>query len=133
METKSMRVYYLILSVILLGAEICIGMWAHGWIRNSLGDILVIPLIYCMVRIVFPRALPRTMPLIMCGIGFAAEIAQYGKLYELLGFEKDSLGAIILGTGFSFSDLLCYAAGTILIYLGMLVRSIQQQRKGVQQ
>lgn len=131
MQTKTMRVYYLVLSAVLLGVEIYIGAYTHGWVRDSLGDILVIPLIYCLTRI-FVKWLPRTMPLVMCGVGFAAEIAQYFKLYEILGFEKGSLGAIILGTGFSWGDMLCYIAGTVLIYLGMLLRSFLQNRKGVQ-
>ena len=130
MQTSKMRIYYLILSAVLLGVEIYIGACTHGWVRNSLGDILVIPLIYCLTRI-FVKWLPRTMPLVMCGVGFAAEIAQYFKLYEMLGFEKGSLGAIILGTGFSWNDMLCYIAGMILIYLGMLIRSFLQNRKGV--
>ena len=132
MQDKAMRVHYLALSAVLLGVEIYIGACAHGWVRTSLGDILVIPLIYCLVRIFLPKALPRTMPLVMCGVGFAAEIAQYCKLYEILGFAPGSLGAIILGTGFTWDDLLSYIAGTVLIYLGMLLRSFLQNRKGVQ-
>ena len=130
--SKATRIYYLVLSAVLLGVEIYIGAFTHGWVRDSLGDILVIPLIYCLVRI-FTVKLPRLMPVLMCCVGFAAETAQYFKLYEFLGFEKGSLGAIILGTGFSWSDMLCYAAGMLLIYLGMLVRGfLQQNRKGVQ-
>lgn len=132
MPSRSTRVYYLVLSAVLLGVEICIGAYAHGWVRDSLGDILVIPLLYCLVRIFLPKALPRTMPLVMCGIGFAAEIAQYFRFYEILGFEKGSLGAIILGTGFSWNDMLCYLTGTILIYLGMSLRGFLQNRKDVQ-
>lgn len=132
MTTKTMRVYYLLLSVLLLGVEIYIGACTHGWVRTSLGDILVIPLIYCLVRIFLPTALPRTMPLLMCGVGFAAEIGQYFKLYQILGFAPGSLGAIILGTGFTWDDLLCYLAGMVLIYLGMSVRGFLQKRKGVQ-
>ena len=131
METKNLRIYYALLSAVLLGTEIYIGACTHGWVRTSLGDILVIPLIYCLVRIFIPRVLPRVMPLIMCGIGFAAEIGQYFKLYELLGFAPHSLGAIILGTGFTWDDLLAYMAGTVLIYLGKSARGFLQKRKGV--
>ena len=132
MKNKTMRVYYLLLSILLLGTEIYIGACTHGWVRTSLGDILVIPLIYCLVRIFLPTALPRTMPLLMCGVGFAAEIGQYFKLYQILGFAPDSLGAIILGTGFTWDDLLSYLACMVLIYLGMSVRGFLQKRKRVQ-
>lgn len=132
MQTKHLRVYYAAWSAVLLFSEILIGKFAHGWVRDSLGDILVIPLIYCLVRIGFPEALPRLMPLLMCGIGFAAETAQYFKLYALLGFAPGSLGAIVLGTGFSWGDMLCYTAGTGLIFLGMyLRRTLISNRKKV--
>ncbi|MCR5718672.1 MAG: DUF2809 domain-containing protein [Oscillospiraceae bacterium] len=117
------RLYYAILSAVLLGVECCIGAFAHGWIRGYFGDVLVMPLLFCLVRVLFPKALPRTMPLLICGVGFVAEITQYFRLYEVLGFEKGSLGAVILGTDFSWNDLLCYMAGTVLIYLGTAIEN----------
>ena len=131
MTTKALRIYYAALSAVLLIIEILIGMYAHGWVRGSLGDILVIPLIYCLVRIVFPRALPRLMPFLMCCVGFLTEFLQYLKFYEFLGFAPGSLGAIILGTGFSWSDMLCYAAGTAFIYAGIQVRQALTKRNEV--
>lgn len=131
MKPNTLRIYYAALSAVLLFVEILIGKFAHGWVRGSLGDILVIPLIYCLVRILFPRALPRLMPFLMCCVGFLAEFFQYIKLYELLGFAPGSLGAIILGTGFSWSDMLCYMAGTAFIYAGMQIRKHFTERNEV--
>jgi hypothetical protein len=78
------------------------------------------------------RVLLLAALLAFSGVGFAAEIGQYFKLYQILGFAPGSLGAIILGTGFTWDDLLCYLAGMVLIYLGMSVRGFLQKRKGVQ-
>ena len=128
MKPNTLRKYYAVLSAVLLFVEILIGKFAHGWVRGTVGDILVIPLIYCLVRIVFPRALPRLLPCLMCCVGFLAEFLQYIKLYEMLGFAPGSLGAIILGTGFSWSDMLCYMAGTAFIFAGMQLRRTLAER-----
>ncbi len=123
MQTKSERKYYFIWSAVLLITEILIGSVFKNfhWLRAYGGDILVIPLIYCLVRI-FLKVLPRLMPFLMCCIGFLAETAQYFHLSDRLGFERGSLMSIIIGTSFSWMDILCYIAGMILIYLGILVR-----------
>ena len=41
-------------SVLLLAIEIIIGMFATGWIRNYLGDVLVVILIYTIIRTITP-------------------------------------------------------------------------------
>jgi len=123
MQTKSERKFYLIWSAVLLITEILIGAFVPHteWVRAYGGDILVIPLIYCLVRI-FVKIFPRLMPFLMCGIGFLAETAQYFHLSDRLGFEKGSLMSIIIGTSFSRIDILCYIAGMIIIYLGIYIR-----------
>lgn len=123
MQTKSERKFYLIWSAILLITEILIGSVFKNfhWLRAYGGDILVIPLIYCLVRI-FLKVLPRLMPFLMCCVGFLAETAQYFHICDLLGFEKGSVMRIILGTSFNWADIFCYIAGMILIYAGILIR-----------
>ncbi|MCR4690645.1 MAG: DUF2809 domain-containing protein [Lachnospiraceae bacterium] len=49
------RLIYFIVSVVLLGTEILIGLYAHGWIRNYLGDVLVVILLYTLFRTVLPE------------------------------------------------------------------------------
>ena len=130
MQTRKMAMCYGVAALLLFFIEFVIGMWLNDWhfVRAYLGDVLVIPLIYCIIRI-FTNKLPRTMPLIVFGIGVVTEITQYFKLYAILGFEKHSLPAILLGTGFSWWDMVCYAAGTVLIYLAewLLFRKMGKQ------
>ena len=123
MQTKKGMLYYGLWSLGLLIIEILIGVFVpHSmWLRSYGGDILVIPLIYCLIRI-FIQALPRGMPFLVCCIGFLAEFLQYIHLAERLGFERGSLGAIIIGTSFSWWDILCYIIGMVLIYAGMYCR-----------
>lgn len=123
MQTKNNLYYYSILSAILLLIEILIGKFIPSgtWLRNYGGDILVIPLIYCLIRI-FTKILPKLMPILVCGIGFLAEFAQYCHLSDKLGFTRGSLMSIIIGTSFSWLDILCYIIGMLFIYAGIFLR-----------
>ena len=102
--------------VLLLAVEIIIGRFAHGFIRAYVGDVLVIPLIYCFVRIFYVRP-AAWLPAAVGGLGILAEILQYFDLCGLLGIPKGSLPGILLGSSADFADILCYAAGTLLIYM----------------
>lgn len=123
MQTKHDRIYYLILSGILFVTEFLIAVFvpSPSWLRDYGGDMLIIPLIYCLVRI-FVRILPRLMPFLMCCIGFLFEIAQYFQLSDRLGFARGSVMSIIIGTHFTWGDILCYLIGMIFIYIGIVIR-----------
>lgn len=118
MQTRDKAIRYGIAALLLFGMELVIGMWLNDWhfVRAYVGDVLVIPLIYCLIRI-FTNKLPRSLPALVGCIGIIAEITQYFKLYAVLGFEKNSLPAILLGTSFSWWDIVSYAVGVVLIYV----------------
>lgn len=131
MQTKPMRLYYAICSAVLFLTECAIAVWGRGFIRNSFGDMLVIVLLYCIIRI-FTNRLPRLLPVLVCGIGFIAELLQYIRLVDLLGLDHHSWLAVAIGTNASWEDLVCYIAGMGMIYLGMLVRHcLFERKKGV--
>ncbi len=44
------RLIYGMATLLLLGVEIITGMYADGWIRSYLGDVLVVILIYTLFR-----------------------------------------------------------------------------------
>ena len=88
-------------------------MYAHGFVREYIGDVLVMPAMYFLVRI-FTDKFPRTLPLILFIFACCVEVSQYFGLYKALGFARGSLPAIIIGTGFAWGDLLAYAAGSVL-------------------
>lgn len=124
---KSTRVYYAVLAGILLAVEFAIALWAHGFLRDYFGDVLVIPLIYCLIR-VFTEKLPRLLPVLVCSLGFLAEFLQSIHLVDLLGLRHDSALAIAIGTKFSWTDIVCYIAGMLLIYLGICLRTASRNR-----
>ncbi len=52
-ETGKLRIRYAISFLVLLIAEVIIGVWAKGAVRGYVGDILIIPTIYFLLRALF--------------------------------------------------------------------------------
>ncbi len=121
MQTKRGMLYYGALAAMLLGIEIYIGCCVGGWVRAYVGDVLVMPLLYCCIRF-FTRKLPVLLPFLVFGIGAAAELLQLWHLSDRLGFERGSLPSILLGTSASWWDIVSYGVGILLIFAGMLLR-----------
>ena len=103
-----------LLTVLLLGTEILIGMYAHGFVRHSLGDVLVVVLLYTSCRTVSPEkpAFGWKLPAAILLFAFCVELLQLWGFCDRFHIT-DPLLRIIIGTGFSFGDLLCYAAGIL--------------------
>ena len=112
-QAKKRKLIYSAVFAVLLITEILIGMYAHGFVRVYIGDVLIMPAMYFFVRI-FTDRFPRTLPLILFVFACAVEISQYFGLYKALGLARDSLIAIIIGTGFAWGDLAAYAAGSVI-------------------
>ena len=112
------RLLFGISTVLLLGIEIVIGMYASGWIRSYFGDVLVVILLYTLVRTVTPKLFKRwyVLPSIILVFAFGVEFLQLWGFCDRFGITNKLL-RIIIGTGFSEVDLLCYAVGCIPCYI----------------
>lgn len=110
MMSMKARVGYILAAIALLGVEIYIGMYVRdAFIRPYGGDILVAVLLCCLWRCVFPKG-SRWMSLWMFFFCAAVEVVQLLNLPALLGIEGTAL-AIIMGSSFSWLDILCYGIG----------------------
>ena len=111
------RLRFVIASLILLGTEILIGLYGKGWVRNYLGDILVVALLYTLVRTAFTEAHPKwyVIPTLILIFAFGVEFLQLWGFCDRFGITNRLL-RIIIGTGFSVGDLLCYIVGSIPCY-----------------
>ncbi|MBR4223637.1 MAG: DUF2809 domain-containing protein, partial [Oscillospiraceae bacterium] len=115
---------------VLLLIEILIGMYAHGWVRSYLGDVLVVILIYALARAISPD-IPRRWYILPTGIllfAYCVEGLQLWGFCDKLGIQ-DRLLRIIIGTGFSVTDLFCYTAGIVPCYIADYVMS-HRRREG---
>jgi len=112
------RFGYILAFALLLTVEILIALFVRDdFIRPYGGDILVTVLICAAVRIVFPTGV-QLLPVWVFLFAAGVEIGQYFDFVTLLGLGNIAFFRILLGSTFSFADLLCYAAGCALFWLG---------------
>lgn len=105
------RLRYLFATLLLLATEICIALFVHDkLIRPFVGDVLVVVLIYCFLRI-FVRVPAWVVLLFACGI----EVLQYFDFVAVLGLQDNRVLSVMLGRTFSWDDFLAYFVGFLLI------------------
>lgn len=125
------RVVYASAVLLLLLIEIAIAIGAIGgtFIRESVGDLLVIMLIYFFLRAAFNLATGPAAALALA-TGVMAELLQYVHVAELLGLKQGSLLYILIGNTYSSLDLLMYLLGALLAFVidqyGILPRMSRQ-------
>ena len=108
---------YAIYSAILLAIEICIALFVKNeTIRGSIGDVLVVILIYCFIQAFFNSDKKKTI----IGVGIFAvliEISQAFDLIEKLNLQNNKFASTIIGTSFDVNDIWAYVAGCGIVYL----------------
>lgn len=103
--------------LVIFAVEVCIALFVHdAFIRPFVGDIIVIWFVYYFIR-AFVNCKPIYIALFTLAFSFAVEIGQYFKLVAVLGLEDNKLARIIIGTSFSWWDMLCYVIGFGFLFL----------------
>lgn len=122
-RSKKVRAAYLATFLVLVLAEVLIALFVHDRIiRPYVGDVIVIPVLYCFVRTIMPFGV-RLLPLYLFLLAALIEVGQYFHYAALLGVDDILFFQIILGTSFSFVDILCYAAGGALCFAAEYLRN----------
>lgn len=121
------RKFYLAATVALTAVEVFIALYVHDqFIRPYVGDVLVVIVLYCFVRIWFPVGWKK-LPLYIFLFAAGVEILQYFRLVELLGVERNTFLRILLGSVFDVKDIICYGVGCGL--LGVFQSCIDRRRE----
>jgi len=116
MKLRFSKVYFG-LAVLLFITEVLIALYQHdNFIRSYGGDFLVVMLVYCAVRAFWSIPLGSACVGVLL-FAYAIEISQYFHLVGRLGLERCRLAAVVLGTSFSWTDMLCYTVGMMLVYV----------------
>lgn len=120
--TDLRRLVYGLISLLLLGTEVLIGLFGQGWVRIYLGDVLVVILLYTIVRtIISNKKTPWfIIPAVILIFAFAVEFLQLWGFCDRFGITNELL-RIIIGTGFSTMDLICYLIGIIPCFIAEFV------------
>ncbi|WP_419494314.1 DUF2809 domain-containing protein [Chryseobacterium bernardetii] len=109
---------YLLISVFIFLIEVLIATELKDifFVRAYLGDVIVAMLLYTLIKSFF-RVNNEKLILGILIFSCLVELAQYFNIAEKLGFREGSLMYIVIGNSFSWIDILCYAAGCLLLYL----------------
>lgn len=108
---------YALAAIILFLVEVIIARYVNdAFVRPYAGDILVVVLIYCAVMAVTNIA-PKTGMIGTLLFAFCVESAQYFNVISLLGLEHIKLARIVIGTSFSWLDMICYVVGIGIVWL----------------
>ncbi len=119
---KKKRILYAIAAILLLLTEVLIALFIHdNFIRPYIGDVIVVILIYCMVRIVIPEKM-TLLPFYVFLFACFTEFMQYLHIVELLGLQDYAFFRILIGMVFDWSDILSYGIGCILLGIYEIMR-----------
>ena len=87
----------------------------YGFIRYTFGDFLSTILVYCVIKSVF-NLKPKYIAGMTLSIAYTLEAFQYFNLLEVLNLQQNTFLKIVMGSHFSWEDLLAYTLGTLCIY-----------------
>jgi hypothetical protein len=107
--------HYFYLSLLLFAIEIIIAKYVHDdFVRPYIGDLLVVMLIYCVLKtFINAKVLPTAIGVLL--FSFLIEILQYFNIVELLGLQQFKIARIIIGTSFSWADIIMYTIGVFIV------------------
>lgn len=110
-ELKSFIIFCTIFLIEVLIAKFI----ADSIILPYVGDILVVILIYYFIKAFIET---KSMYIVIGSVFFAylVEIGQYFHIADVLAVENKIL-RIIIGSSFSWSDIVCYTIGGIICFL----------------
>ena len=127
--------YYFITACVLFFAEIIIAVYAHDqFIRPYFGDFLIVILLYTSIKSVLQSDYLKTATYVLI-FSYIIEISQYFELYKFLNLQNSKLSCTVLGTYFSWTDILAYTLGVLAIIFvenrisQHFLRHLQKQRE----
>ena len=114
MHTKTK---HLLIALIVFIAEILVATtFSHiRFIRSFISDFLVVIFLYHLVK-AFRTVSPLTLSIAVFVFSCVIEILQYFHLGDIFGLPRGSLLSILLGTNFSWIDILMYFLGCLTSY-----------------
>jgi hypothetical protein len=94
------------------------------------GDTLWALAAFAGFGLLLPRASTRTIALLAMILSISVELSQLYHAHWIDSIRNTTLGGLILGFGFLWSDLACYAAGVGLgVILEVIVLSAREPRR----
>ncbi|MCP9201255.1 DUF2809 domain-containing protein [Gramella sp. GC03-9] len=113
---RNRRLYYFTGFLLLFIIEVLIAIYvSDDFVRPYLGDFLVVIMIYCFLMWISRIAILKGLASVLI-ISFAVEFFQLINIVKVLQYQLPEIFFIILGSSFSFWDLLAYSLGILFIF-----------------
>jgi hypothetical protein len=108
---------YFLLTILIFIIEVVIALYINDdFIRPYVGDILVVLLLFCFFK-TFLKFSVFSIALFVLFFSFFIEFLQYINIVQKLGLEHSKTAKVVIGTSFSWIDLVCYFIGFITILI----------------
>ena len=105
---------YFIAFLLLFVAEVAIAFYLKsGFIRHTVGDFLVVILIYCFLKS-FLNANSIIVAIVTLFIAYIIELLQLTDFLLYLGIKHHKWANLIFGNSFSIQDLVAYTLGIVV-------------------
>jgi hypothetical protein len=97
------------------------GTHLPGFVRTYAGDTLWATAAFLSIGLLLPGASTRMIAALAMAFAVAIELSQLYHAPWIDSIRQTTLGGLVLGFGFVWSDLACYAAG---VGLGILIERL---------
>jgi len=109
------QIHYTMAFIVLLLIEVVIALFVHDrFIRPYMGDVLIVIVIYCFIRIFLQNRI-KLLSVYIFIFAVIVELLQFLNIVGFLGVEGNTLAKVVIGTSFDWKDVLCYAVGCVVI------------------
>lgn len=106
---------YALITLLLFLTETLIAIYLKtGFIRHTVGDFLVVILMYCFLKI-FIENHHFKIAISILVFAFIIEFLQLTNYLQLFNLQHNYLAKLILGSTFHISDLVAYTLGIITV------------------
>ena len=119
-QTHRNRLIYALLVVLTIGIGLASRRFSAllpPWMAKNAGDVLYSVMVYWLLGLCFPRLPPARTALAAGCFCFAIEFLKFSTAPWLVAARHNRYGALIFGSGFHVSNLLCYLIGVLLALL----------------
>ena len=118
MQKERNRVAYAaIIAIVIVAGLGSRSRWAThlpAFVATYAGDTLWALMIYLGLGFTFPRAQVRSLSIAAMFISFAIEVSELYQADWINRIRNTTLGGLVLGFGFKWSDLVCYTTGILI-------------------
>jgi hypothetical protein len=137
MQLKRSRLHYAILTALVIVAgcasRSALSDWWHPFVREYSGDTLWSLMVFLGLGFLFPRLSTRALAAIVLMFAFGIELSQLYRAEWIDAFRETFLGAVMIGSGFLWSDFGCYTVGCAMGVAGEMAGKTLHERRRQQE